>query len=343
MLQVRITPNQFLLNNILSLLGISFESLFDKAQLPGAADEPVFDTDLSGKEETGKKVRDLLLQINDKLDKILLKQDRGRTYQRFSKHFSELTEYIYFLRYIFDYTYDTPCENGFSFQKGDKSQELSAKQIYSTNYYFISWQIKKLHGRDKIHRSFANMATCKNNTYEFGRLASPFFILALLLHLLINLMNSGIINKKAIFQIFSENISSNLFKTTEHDNKTASDLFKNAYTETSHVIQNIQKKELNVTNELCVKCEKLCVNFFNNTEKLFSNLIPIQFRINDILNNINTRIELERKLEDSFGTIATFGIQQGWLDYLDKYIEDMGEFQISLGKYYVENEEAISK
>jgi hypothetical protein len=173
-LQVRITPNQFLLNNILSLLGVSFESLFDKDQLPGATGEPVFDADLSDREETSKNDRELLLQINEKLDKILQKQDRGRSYRTFNKRFFDLMEYCTLLRGMFANIYEMPSKNGFSFQKGNESQELSVKHIYGNNYLFLRYNIDKLQRSDKNHKLFAKMNTCKNDTLEFGRLLAPF-------------------------------------------------------------------------------------------------------------------------------------------------------------------------
>jgi hypothetical protein len=337
MLQVRITPNQFLLNNILSLLGVPFESLFDKDKLPGAADEPGFGADLSDKDAVGKEDRKLLLQINDKLDKILLKQDRGRTYRTLKKRFFYLTEYCTLLRWVFINIYEMPSENGFSFQKGEKTQELSADQIYRKNYLFLLYNIDKLHRRDKIHKLFTDMNTWENNTLEFGRLLTPFFMTAILLQLMTSLVKAGLRNGNDIFQILSGNIFLENFKITKYDNEKILEKLEKAHKKTIGIIEHIRENDLVVEKKFCNKCEILCVEFFRTTEDLFGNFMPIMKIFGNI--SFNGRTEMEKKIGDLFvpGTGIAFAIKQEQIDYLDKYVADIEDTQIELGKYYVGN------
>jgi hypothetical protein len=341
-LQIRIAPNQFLLNDILSLLGVSFESLFDKNHLLGIADESIFDTDLNDEQEINNENKELLLQINAKLDIILQRQSGERNYRTLRKRFFDLIEYIFIFREILSRIYNTPQETGFSFTKNKNTSEPKkhlTNEIYGRNYIFIIYFMGKIHKKHRIHKLFDNMERLKNNDFWFGRLLSSFFMAAILLHLMKYFVYAGIRNKKNIFKILEGDVF-DFFRIPDYDNKKIFEKLKLPYSKTINIIRHIQDFEIRIEEGFCVECEKFLVNFFINTDSLFSTP-DLTFSIKEgFFNNFNTRNDMNKKLNDLFSLrkILIFAIRSDQLDYLDKYHEDIEEIQIKLENYYIGND-----
>ena len=96
-LQIRITPALFLLNNILVLLGISFEDLFNKNTLPGIAEKNAADIETIKDEMDSKETCLLLREMNSKLDEIKDKYIGKRIRKRYMDRYNDLIEYLFFI------------------------------------------------------------------------------------------------------------------------------------------------------------------------------------------------------------------------------------------------------
>jgi hypothetical protein len=337
-LQVRIKPDHFLLNNILLLQGLSFEDLFDKEKLPGQADLANIEqkeTDYFDKEENENPDYKLLLQIDDKLDKVLKKLDEGKSYHSFNKRFFDLVEYRFNLQMFIDFFY-LPLENGFSFCKESPGVKLSSKAIYALSYMVLLTHINKVHINNHIHKLLAKMYKLKNDNCIFGRMLSPLFVLSILLYLMSKLVTAGINSKRPIFQILEGNLFADFFKSTDFDNIKVSEIIEKALKKTTNLIKHIQSNNLTPHEDYCVKCEILFATFFPKVELLFNNLMPVLNRWTDIVNRSNSRKEIEKSLNKLFkiGTVLAFWIRPGQLDCFDKYICEIEELQSGLEKYY---------
>ncbi|MDR2406537.1 MAG: hypothetical protein LBE13_00265, partial [Bacteroidales bacterium] len=344
-LQVRIRPDHFLLNNILLLQGLSFEDLFDKEKLPGQADMANIeqkDTDKSDEEEKAKLDNELLSQIDDKLDKVLEKLNKGKTYRSFRQCFFNLIEYRLNLQIFIDYFY-LPKENGFSFYKENPEMKLSTKEVYAWSYIILQTHISKIHTNHHIGKYIrellAKMNTMINNDFILGRLLNHLFILSIFLYLINKLVSLGINTKRPIFQILEADIFTDYYKLSDFDNKIVREKTKEAFEKTNNLIEYIQDSNLTLDEDYCVKCEIMLANFFSRIELLFNKLMPILNRWGDIINTVNSRKEIDKAVNGllNIGRSLTFWIEPKQLDCFDEYIKEIEEFQIGLGKYYDAN------
>jgi hypothetical protein len=341
-LQVRIRPDHFLLNNILLLRGLSFEDLFDKEKLPGQADpakaEQIKKDDFD-KEEKEKLDNELLLQIDDKLDKVLEKLIKGKTHHSFRRCFYNLIEYRLYLHLLIDWYY-VPKENGFSFSKENPEKKLSKQEIYALSYMVLRAHINKIHANHHIRKLLAKMNTMVNDDFNLGRILCSLFILSILLYLINNLVAVGINRKRPVFQILEGNHFVDFFKETKSDNTKIKEKIKEALEKTNSLIEHIQDSNLTLNENYCVRCEILLVDFFSKIELLFNKLRPVFTRWSDIINAINSsnsRKTMEESLNklSEIGRSLTFWIEPKQIDCFDEYIDNIEELQIGLEKYYV--------
>jgi hypothetical protein len=337
-LQVRIRPDHFLLNNILLLRGLSFEDLFDKEKLPGQADPAKAEQikiDDFDKEEKEKLDNELLLQIDDKLDKVLEKLNKGKTHHSFRQCLFNLMEYRINLQLLID-CYYVPKENGFSFYKENPEKKLSKQEIYALSYMVLRTHINKIHANHHIRKLLAKMNTMVNDGFNLGRILSSLFILSVLLYLINNLVTVGINRKRPVFQILEGNLFVDFFKETKSDNTKIKEKIKEALEKTNGLIEHIQDNNLTLNEDYCVRCEILLVNSFTKIELLFNKLMPVFTRWSDIINTFNSRKTMEESLNkrSEIGRSLTFWIEPKQVDCFDEYIHNIEELQIGLGKYY---------
>jgi hypothetical protein len=318
--------------------GLSFEDLFDKEKLPGQADLANIeqkDTDEPDNLENERLDNELLSQIDDKLDKVLEKLNKGKTYRSFSQCFFNLMEYRLNLQIFTDFFY-LPEENGFAAYNESPEVKLSTNKIYALSYMLLLTHVNKVHANNHIHKALAKMDTMANDDFGFGRVLSPFFILAILLYLMNNLVNAGIKSKRPIFQILEGDLVTDFFKTRDFDNKKIKEKIKYALTKTIYIIEYIQDSNLTPDEDYYVKCEILLVNFFSKIELLFDKLMPVLNRWAGIINTFNSRKEMEKTLTglSSIDRSLAFWIEPKQLDYFDEYVNKIEELQIGLERYY---------
>ena len=154
-LQIRITNNHFLLNNILCILGMRYEDLFDKNQLPGQAE---LSTNINGISDELEESMDTILElkkINTKLDTIIFNYSGEKIRKNTFARFYDLCQCIFSFRDLFIPYFYKPEDYGFSFlMKNDDRQKLSSETIYERDYLFVYSSINLLHKRHKIHSLF---------------------------------------------------------------------------------------------------------------------------------------------------------------------------------------------
>jgi hypothetical protein len=335
-LQVRVRPDHFLLNNILLLQGLSFEDLFDKEKLPGQTDLANIeqkDTGESDEEENEKLDNELLSQINDKLDKVLEKLNKGKTYRSFRRCFFNLMEYSFNLQIFID-CYYAPKENGFSFNKKNPEIKLSTQEIYALSYMVLQTHISKIHANHHIRKLLDKMNTIVNDDFNLGRILHSLFILSVLLYLINNLVTVGINSKRPVFQMLEGDIFANFFQPIDFDNKKIKEKIKEAFEKTNGLIEHIQGSNLTLDEDYCVRCEILFTNFFLKIELLFNKLMPNRWT--DIINTFNSRKKMEKALNrlSNIGRSLTFWIEPKQLDCFDEYVNEIEELQIGLERYY---------
>jgi hypothetical protein len=346
-LQVRITKNQFLLNNILCLLGLQFEDLFDKDKLPGKADETPEANDFSIKDDDAQETRKILQEINSKLDKVVFQQEGAKIRKTYLQRLSDLTFYLFFFRDSFLMKLFEPEKKGFSFdiEQNEEQNEIMRKgkegtneNIYTYDYFFISTFISRIHKKSRLFKLFNTFQKSANNDFSFGRLLGSLFLMGILIQLLICFIISANRNKKAIFHIVDGTIS-DFFSKGNYDNNIVLEKLKILHKKTVYIIQHILESEIKPNEYLCVKYEILFIRFFNYTHDLFQNVLPISDMIKNIGKASYNKKEVESKINEMLvpGIYITFGIKSSQLDYLDNYIKEIEDAQLDLENYYVGN------
>ncbi|MCL2244203.1 MAG: hypothetical protein FWC03_07015 [Treponema sp.] len=333
-LQIRISDNHFLLNNILMILEIPFNELFNKDKLPGHAEAFLNDDELSVDDEEAMQDKYFLREINSKLDTILYKYAGEKIRKTYMERFNDFFQYINFLRNTFLLSSFKPEKSGFSCGlDNNRNRTRTASEIYMYDFWFISFFMNTMmHKKYSIQKMFVDFTNNTNYNLNFRRMISPLFMIGMLLQLLINFINSGKKNKKSIFRLV-EGSSFDFFDKGNFDNDKVLASANSAYRKTTDSIQFMLENIIIPNNETCIKYEIIFVNFINNTFDLFSSVMPILERpINDIS---NTK-EMEDKIRNLFtpGYYVTFCIRLEQLKYLTKYIEIIEEAQIGLAEFF---------
>jgi hypothetical protein len=336
-LQIRITKHQFLLNNILSLLGLQFEDLFDKDKLPGEADETSDACDVSIKDDDDRETRKILQEINSKLDKVIFQQKRDKIRKPYSQRFNDLYFYLLLVKNTMIELCDNPEQNGFAFKKqGDNKEQRTPQEIYNSDFSFLFVSLQNIHGKSKIKKLFSDLHKNANNNFGIGRLISPLFMIGILAQLFIYFIICGNRTGKQIFQIMEGN-AMDFLKRHDSDNDEVLDKLEKVNNKTIGLIKHILSTEINISDELCAEYEILFVRFFYNTDKLFEKQVPIW---NNMF-NIPNRKEMENRIIENFtlGYLFSFHIKREQLDYLDTFVKDAEQAQFDLENNYVGNVE----
>ena len=157
-LQIRISDNHFLLNNILMILGIQFNDLFKKDNLPGQAEVPIYYNESSVEHEDSEQDRFLLNEINTKLDNILNKYVGEKLRKTYMERFYDFFQYINFLRSTFILSSFKPEKSGFSCAlDNNRNRTRAASEIYMYDFWFISFYMNTMmHKKYSIQKMFVD-------------------------------------------------------------------------------------------------------------------------------------------------------------------------------------------
>jgi hypothetical protein len=347
-LQIRIKGDIFLLNNILQSLGISFEDLFNKDNLPGIAEASIGDTEIDDADDKQNQIDEILQEMNTKLDTIIEKYTGDKTRIKYMRRFNDLIESTALISNMLIQSFDKPKEFGFSKKKdNDILYSTKTREIYGTGLFFIQTFSKKLRKNNKIN-ILLNERFLNNNAIELPvkRILSPFFLMGILEQLLINFIISGIRNRKAIFYIIKGNISDyfQFFKDT-FDTKELLIKVREANTKIISFISHVLRTGLKPDDDICIKCEILLVEFVNSISSLFQLLLPTFGDLNKIFKMSSDDKDMENNINKLFnpGMYYSFGIKYEQLAYFDTFMEKLEEMRIELDRYYIGNVDVITE
>ena len=331
-------------NNILVLLGIRFEELFDENNLPGIAETSVADIETPETGENSKNDSLLLKEINTKLDIIIDKYAGKRKRKTYMDRFADLSQYM-FLFQQFSTSYFEPEKNGFSKRVEKRYQENNfTQEIYGHSFWFVSYFMNNLNKRNKICKLFEDFQYVVPANLESRRLLVPFFMMGMLEQLIINLIISGIKNNRPVFRIRirEENFTdwfNSCFQPKTCDDQILLGKLKNTHAKTRDFIKHALDNKIMPSNDFCVKCEVFFVRFFKNTFSLFQTDVSINTKLQDIFANHSNINEMEKRLKESLipGFFFSFDVRKEQLGYLEEYVDKIEEIQIELGRYYAGN------
>jgi len=342
MLQIRIVDNQFLLNNVLNILGIKFEDLFDKRNLQGIEEEIVSITNSTTYDDLDKLV-ECLQQIEKKMNELSYKINENRNYKNFIKKNTDLRECMTFIQNTLINNLQDFEKNGFALKKNNQNT-LSSIEIHGNNYILISVFINKMHQKNTVHSLLDNMKNIANDDIMYGRFVDPLFLIVIVFYFFIGYLESGVKNNHSIFQIIEGNLSDIVYK--EYDNRHVLEMINNANDKTIKFIKHILKNEVKINEKYCVKHECLFVNLFNKTNELFSNVVTIYKYINQKIINFNGGRKAMEDMLNPFlkvKIVHTFGIKKEQLEYLNTYIDEIEELQIGLEPIYKGNYDVMGQ
>ena len=337
-LQIRITKNQFLLNNILCLLGIRFEDLFNSKNLPGKVDEIENTELLPNKGEDTQETGKLLQEINAKLDEIILKQEGEKPRKNYIQRFTDISTYLLFVKNIVLSSCDEPEKSGFSYVKnGNGKNKRTLQEIYANNFSFLCIAMQNINRKTRLQKLFTGLHNMHDDNFSIGRLISPLFMTGILIHLFINFIKSGNRNRKPIFQIIEGNMP-DFFKWGNYDNNKVLEKLEASNERILNLIKHILSCKIIPEENLYIKYEKIFISFFNNTNSLFDKQVPVWHNMFSDFFNIG-RKEMENQITKKFtpGYFFSFGIKQEQLEYFDKFGKEMDDAQFDLEDYYVGN------
>jgi hypothetical protein len=376
-LKIRITGHQFFLNNMLILLGMTFEDLFDVSKnTQEHIPEKVEEEEVKPDYELDYKA--YLKNIDKKLDEIILLSSRSKK-KSYTERYLEVDEYLSSINSFFISAYVKPDENGFRnfkqfpmltinpdrFLQGDmnkfkemlnfnqkiqfyfsiyRSQPFMSypSEIYLYESLFLKYFLQMIHKRSNIHSFFDILEKHKNQDILFGRLLAPFFILLIFFHLLIKFIERGNDNKKAIFLLVSKDRTN-----SKVDNDELLGYCKNNDKRLVGIIEHILSSETEIRPEyeLCVSFEKLMAGFFMKVKDIFIKHSFNQGAIFKMLIGLDERKTFEKKVSELIIPGDTFScemtpVQLEAIKGLESEIEDA---QINLENYYVGNEHRRTK
>ena len=335
-LQLTITPNHFLLNNILVLLGIRFEDLFDKDALPGTAEKNTADIGICDDDTDSRDTNLLLMEINNKLDEIKDKYIGKRIRNTYKNRYSHLHQYFLHVKDEILPSYITPELSGFSKMLDLLGNEMSQKSLYDCNFYYVTNFIMNMTHREcSIRKSFLKFQVAKFTSPKTRRLFIPFFLLGILEQLLVDIINSGISNNKPIFFITGEKFSC-LDDYKIYDNGKLLKLARKTGRKTIGFIKFILTHEVIPSDSFCEKCEKFFVKQFKGIYTLFQSPLP-QLFARQIMNSKPLAIDkvqymFKNPLEPDI--LFIFGIKEEQLGCFEQSIKTIEDLQIELEEYH---------
>ena len=342
-LQIRITPDHFLLNNILALLGIRFEDLFAKDTLPGIAEGNSAAPEIPDDDINSKENGLLLKEISSKLDEIKDKYIGRRIRKTYKDRLNDLTKYFLLIQNNLLSSYTEPDVTGFSnaSHKHFFGIELKQIQIYTLNLYHVMYFMGKIiNRRFPIYKLFLKFQSAKYSSSKTRRLFIPFFLLGILEQLVMNIIRSGITNNIHIFftiqEVSTENLSADW--SYKHHNTKLLEQVKEANNKTINFIKYILKNEVNPSDDFCEECEIFFIKRFKDIHSLFHSPTS-SFTIWDmIMESSNISInEIPNRLKNSLkpGLFVSFNVKEEQLRCFEESIEKIEVLQKKLDEYYV--------
>jgi hypothetical protein len=329
-LQIKISDNQFLLNNILHILGMNFSDLFDKKILGIIEDE--YDSVVNKTcYEDIDKVLEYLVKIEKKINNLAFKINSNRIYKTYEKRFSDFILY----KTMIETSYIINIEDC----KINNQNKLSTEEIHGNNYIIISCLFNLIHKNNAVHNLFNMMKTIANDDIMYGRLLDPLFLIIILFYFIIKLLESGMKNNLSVFHFLEGNFNDTVFN--DQDNKYVIEMVIRANDKTINLIKHIQKNDIIINEKLCVMYELLFKNLFKNTNELFLTPVSI-FKIaqQKCSKFAGTRKKFEAMLNSFVKPIMivnTFGIKKEQLNYLETFIDEIETLQIELDPFYKGN------
>lgn len=162
-LQIRVTPHQFLLNNVLILMDMSFEDLFQKSVLDETSPEVEAGDDDNEPEPEEADIEMVMRNIDKKLDRIIELNTRSKK-KSLTERYIEIEEFLSTIPSYFISPYDSPGKNGFSrtanngsaptllitgnkwiqiMDDKDEQSRLTYVTLFIQNFYFANRFIKR--------------------------------------------------------------------------------------------------------------------------------------------------------------------------------------------------------
>ena len=340
-LQIRITANQFLLNNILSILGMQFEDLFDRNQLPGQTEEESACNDIPDAFEDVDRHDSLLLEkINSNIELILQKYAGDKFRKNYFSRFTDFFQFIFFFNNFFIPAFRDPKKNGFSLEpKNEDTQKKLPEEIVRFDYIFVQFGLNMIHKNDGIHKLFRYFSNKQDSSLGYKRLICSLFMVGILEQLMINLIQLGIKSRKPIFHFIENDTFGYLgsYNKWEKDNSQVLEKVKEAHEKTLRVIRFMLKNTIMPDDAICEKFEITCVNFFGDVSSLLKSGSP----------NVKMASSSIKEMEDYFSRpiktemYITFSITSEKLNFLEEYIVAIEEAQIGLKPFLRGNYDVV--
>jgi len=337
-LQIRILDNNFLLNCILSILGINYSELFNKDNLPGQAEEPTLSDDLPNTDYDDFQYKLDIKNINAKLDLIIEKYSGYQIRKTYMLRYNNFIDYLLFFKIGFIPSCHDPEINGFSKKILNGSEvQREDKEIYGYNIYIIYYYLNNMIRENaKVSSLFSKFVDLSINDLKTKRMLCPFFMIGILVELLHMFIVAGIKSKKSIFKIIKGNIF-DIFSSGTEDNKIILEKVRNTRDKTFNLIEHLLDHEINPNDEICIKSEILFLKFLENVFNLFSLAFPSFKQIKNIIINTDEIKNIEKKIKElaTPGINISFIVKQEQLGYLDECTNQIEEIQNELDEYYV--------
>jgi len=345
-LQIRILDNDFLLNCILSILGISYSDLFNKHNLSGLAEEPTLSSELPNTDYDDFQYKSDIKNINAKLDLIIEKYSGYQIRKTYMLRYNNLIDYLLFFKIEFIGSCHLPEINGFSQKKINGSEiQRDDKEIYGYNFYFIQHYLNSMIRENaKVSSLFSKFLSSSINDLKTKRMLCPFFMIGILVELLHMFIVAGNKSGKSIFKIIRGYIF-DYFSSGTFDNKIILEKVRNTRDKTFYLIEHLLDHEINPNNEICIKSEILFVKLLENIFNLFSISLPSFMQLKNVINNTDEIKNIEKKIKVLVtpGINLSFGVKQEQLEYLDECTNQIEEIQYELDEYYIGKAESPGK
>jgi hypothetical protein len=346
-LQIRITPNDILLYNILLKLGIKFEGLFDKDNPGGKIEESHYNRLFF--EEGTRLNYDLLKKIDKKTDSIIEKDAMQRIRRTFSKS-SVFIMSFFNMFHLYTQNYDNPQKNGFAFAKSENQErkKVSNEKIYSNGCFLVSNLTPFIPKKSRLYSLYNRINASENDDVLYGRMFNPLFILIFFMNIMCDFLASLIRSGKAFFHISKEMFLDMYDDGTTNEKIKAS--FDKCYKRTKYFINYLCKEKINVTDKLCVEIERALIKFIYCSNELFQKPLPHfnidlnikktygRRKINEIMNNAFQG--------NNFGILEVncyYTVKEADLEKIDvEYIKSIDEIQEKINRDYIVQEQDAS-
>ncbi|MDR0656088.1 MAG: hypothetical protein LBG22_07215 [Treponema sp.] len=342
MLQIRIMPDQFLLKNILFLLGTSFENIFEN--LPNTKELADIKLKTENMKDEFQTNSQLLKQMNKKLDELVYSLNSKRLRKNYVERYNDLLTYLLFFENIVLPSCERPNELGFSLKRAPEGETTSRayNEIYAYDIFYLLYFFQNIHLRQLIHRLFNEMQTKTGNNIETGRLLCPLFMISAMIYFVKVFINSGIKNKR---KMFTEEKAGVVFEFDDDNYSIEEDIyskFSECEKRTKQLIKHVLESPVIPDEAICIEYEKTFVRFFTNTREIFEYPDPMKNIMSFIVLHPQKN-ELDKNIKQFFkkGLPLSFYVRKNGFDYLKEYPSIIDDLQEKLEKYYVGNEPTI--